>query len=62
MTIEVVELNDSALRLADENGILAQSPGFALVDGKIIHLGDVARPSNRPGLSPPAVSTSTGTN
>ncbi|MFN3162306.1 MAG: hypothetical protein ACE37N_02205 [Pseudohongiellaceae bacterium] len=47
MTVKVVELNDSAVRLADENGILAQSPGFALVDGKTIHLGDVAEQQAR---------------
>jgi len=47
MTVHVLELNDSAVRLADETGILAQSPGFVLVDGKDIHLGDLAEQQAR---------------
>lgn len=47
MTVKVIELNDSAVRLADESGILVQSPGFALVDGKDIHLGELAEQQAR---------------
>lgn len=42
MSIKVVELNDSAIGLGDATGIIAQSPGFALADGKLLHLGDEA--------------------
>lgn len=47
MTVKVIELNDSAVRLADDTGILVQSPGFALVDGKDIHLGELAEQQAR---------------
>jgi len=42
MTIRVVELNDSAIGLGDANGIVVQSPGFALVDGKLVQMGEAA--------------------
>jgi len=42
MTLKVVELNDSAIGLGDASGIIVQSPGFALADGKLIQLGEEA--------------------
>ncbi len=39
MTLHVIELNDSALTAANETGILASSPGFALAQGKELQLG-----------------------
>lgn len=47
MTTKVIELNDSAIKLGDDNGILVQSPGFALADGKLVHLGDAAEQQAR---------------
>lgn len=47
MTVKVVELNDTAVRLGDESGIIVQSPGFALVDGKTIHVGEMAEQQAR---------------
>ncbi len=42
MNMKVVELNDSAIGLGDASGILVQSPGFALADGKLLHIGEEA--------------------
>jgi hypothetical protein len=42
MSTRVIELNDSAIKLGDESGVLISSPGFALADDKIIHLGEEA--------------------
>lgn len=47
MTTKVIELNDSAIKLGDDTGILVQSPGFALADGKLLHLGDAAEQQAR---------------
>lgn len=40
--MKVLELNDSAVRVLDRSGVLASSPGFALVDGKQLRLGEDA--------------------
>ena len=42
MTTRVIELNDSAIGLGDAAGIIVQSPGFALVDGKLVQMGEEA--------------------
>lgn len=42
MSLKVVELNDSAIGLGDANGLIVQSPGFALADGKLLQLGEEA--------------------
>ena len=42
MSVRVVELNDSAIGLGDANGIIIQSPGFALADGKLLQMGEEA--------------------
>ena len=41
MNLKVIELNDNALRVGDESGILVESPGFALaVENKKLILGE----------------------
>lgn len=47
MSLKVVELNDSALKVGDETGILVRSPGFALAVGKSLQLGDEAESQAR---------------
>ena len=47
MSLKVIELNDNALRVGDESGILVESPGFALAVDKQIQLGDVAKQQAR---------------
>ena len=42
MSLKVIELNDSAIKVGDENGIIVESPGFALAVGKELELGDAA--------------------
>lgn len=42
MSLKVIELNDSAVRVSDAQGLLVSSPGFALVGDKGIQLGEVA--------------------
>lgn len=43
MSLKVIELNDNAIRVGDENGIILQSPGFALAVGDELELGDAAQ-------------------
>ena len=43
MSLKVIELNDSAVRVGDEQGLIATSPGFALAVGKLLELGDEAK-------------------
>ena len=47
MNLKVIELNDSAIKVGDEQGIIVQSPGFALADGEILLLGDAAEQQAR---------------
>lgn len=47
MSLKVIELNDNALRVGDESGILVESPGFALAVEKQLQLGDVAKQQAR---------------
>tara|TARA_B110000858_G_scaffold198464_1_gene265355 strand:+ start:23827 stop:25116 length:1290 start_codon:yes stop_codon:yes gene_type:complete len=47
MSLKVIELNDNALRVGDESGILIESPGFALAVDKQLQLGDVAKQQSR---------------
>jgi hypothetical protein len=47
MSLKVIELNDNALRVGDESGILVESPGFALAIDKQLQLGDVAKQQAR---------------
>ena len=47
MPLKVIELNDSCLRAGDENGIIFESPGFALVTSDQIEVGDCAEEQAR---------------
>ncbi len=47
MSHKVIELNDNALTVGDDSGILLVSPGFALAADKGLQLGDVAREQAR---------------
>lgn len=47
MSLKVIELNDNALRVGDDSGILVESPGFALAVDKQLHLGDSAKQQAR---------------
>lgn len=48
MSLKVIELNDNALRVGDESGILIESPGFALVaENKKLVLGEAAKQQAR---------------
>ena len=48
MSLKVIELNDNALRVGDDTGILAESPGFALVsENKKLVLGEAAKQQAR---------------
>lgn len=48
MSLKVIELNDNALRVGDDTGILTESPGFALVSGdKKLLLGEEAKQQAR---------------
>ena len=45
--MRVLELNDAGIRISDANQILADSPGFAALDGKALLLGEAARERHR---------------
>lgn len=47
MSLKVIELNDNAIRVGDESGIILQSPGFALAVGDGLELGDAAQQQAR---------------
>lgn len=48
MSLKVIELNDNALRVGDDTGILVESPGFALIDAnKPMELGVSAKQQAR---------------
>lgn len=42
MSVKIIELNDRAIHVGDETGVILQSPGFALADGSSIVLGEEA--------------------
>ena len=42
MSLKVIELNDSAIKVGDDSGLLLQSPGFALTAGTGLQLGEAA--------------------
>jgi len=47
MSLKVIELNDVALKVSDESGIVLQSPGFALAQDKKLLLGEAAEQKAR---------------
>ena len=47
MSQKVIGLNDKAIRVGDSNGLLLQSPGFALADDNVLHLGEKAEQQAR---------------
>ena len=48
MSLKVIELNDNALRVGGDTGILVESPGFALIAAnKQMELGDAAKQQAR---------------
>ncbi|MCG8412760.1 MAG: hypothetical protein MI746_00960 [Pseudomonadales bacterium] len=47
MSLKVIELNDKAISVGDESGVLLRSPGFALADGQDLVLGELAEQQAR---------------
>jgi len=47
MSLKVIELNDSAIKVGDDSGLLLQSPGFALTAGTGLQLGEAAEQQAR---------------
>lgn len=47
MSLKVIEFNDSAVSVSDENGLLISSPGFALVGDHGLEVGEVAEQQAR---------------
>jgi hypothetical protein len=47
MSLKVIELNDSAITVGDESGIIVQSPGFALATDNSLELGEAAEQQAR---------------
>ena len=47
MSFKVIELNDSAVRVIGDSGLLVASPGFALVGNKSLKLGEAAEQQAR---------------
>lgn len=47
MSLKVIELNDSGIRIGNAEGILAESPGFAIVSGDKLLLGAEAEQQAR---------------
>ena len=47
MSIKVIEINDSNIRVGDETGIVFQSPGFALVTEDKLEVGEFAERQSR---------------
>jgi hypothetical protein len=47
MTLKIIELNDGAIKVGDHSGIVARSPGFALVVGNELVLGERAEQQAR---------------
>ena len=47
MSLKVIELNDSSISVGNEDGIIAQSPGFALAAGNTLEIGEAAEQQAR---------------
>ena len=47
MSLKVIELNDSAIKVGDDSGLLLQSPGFALTSRTGLQLGEAAEQQAR---------------
>ncbi|MCB1671414.1 MAG: hypothetical protein R3F41_18765 [Gammaproteobacteria bacterium] len=47
MSVKVIELNDSAVSVSDESGLLVQSPGFAFVGERGLEVGRAAEQQAR---------------
>lgn len=47
MSLKIIELNDGAIKIGNQNGIVARSPGFALVVGNDLVLGQEAEEQAR---------------
>ncbi len=47
MSLKVIELNDVSLQVGDAGGIIAASPGFALLEGKEVVLGEAAEKQHK---------------
>jgi hypothetical protein len=47
MSMKVIELNDSAVSVSDESGLLVQSPGFAVVGDRGLEVGRAAEQQAR---------------
>lgn len=47
MTLRVLELNDTGLRLSDDTGVVHSSPGYALVLPQSVEFGESARAQSR---------------
>ncbi|MFT6295171.1 MAG: hypothetical protein ACJATW_001450 [Glaciecola sp.] len=47
MALKIIELNDGAIKVGDHSGIVARSPGFALVVGNELVLGERAEQQAR---------------
>ena len=47
MSLTVIELNDSAVTVSDESGVILQSPGFALASDQGLEVGHVAKSQAR---------------
>ncbi len=47
MSFKVIELNDKAISVGDETGVIIRSPGFALADGSEVLLGEQAEKQAR---------------
>lgn len=47
MSVKVIELNDSAVSVSDETGLLMQSPGFAVVGENGLEVGRIAEQQAR---------------
>ena len=47
MALNVIELNDSGIKVGDESGIIVQSPGFALVVDDKLEVGETAEQQAR---------------
>lgn len=47
MSLKVIELNDASLQVGDDGGVIAASPGFALLEGREVILGAAAEQRHR---------------
>ena len=42
MSVKVIEINDSNIKVGDELGLVFQSPGFSLVSDDKVEVGELA--------------------